>query len=35
MDVRLRHPDEMDKVNQDLKVLVNTETRIILLFASE
>ena len=34
-EVEIRHPEDTDQVNQDLSKLVNTETRIILLFAHE
>ena len=34
-EVEIRYPDDMDQVNQDLNKLINTETRIILLFAHE
>ena len=34
-EIEIRHPDDPDQVNQDLSKLVNTETRIILLFAHE
>lgn len=34
-EVEIRHPEDTEQVNQDLSKLVNTETRIILLFAHE